>query len=458
MSLKTFLLDVGPAVVRDRAAGIQASALGHRLARGAFWSLVGVVISRALGVLASVLVARMLGREGFGELGVIQSTVGMFGTFAGFGLGLMATKYVAEFREKDAAKAGRILALSERIALLTGGLTAVVMIGLAPWLAAHTLAAPQLSRLLQIGTALLFFNALTGVQTGALAGFEAFKTIAWVNFLAGAAAFPLMVGGVYVAGLDGAVWGLVASTVLNWVLNQLALRREAALACVVITAQGCMQEWPVLWRFSLPAFLSSLMMGPANWVCYTFIVNQRGGYGEMGVFNAANQWRSMILYLPSIFVGAALPILASLSDSRDAGQYRQVLHFSLLTCYAAALVPAIAIATLSRLIMSAYGATFAAGSTALVVLMVATVLNAGLHGIGQVYSSRGWMWWGAALNTVWSAVVIAATWLLRGHGAVGLAGANVIAFALHTAIAVPFTFLVVLPRIREKPLATALGA
>jgi len=124
---------------------LEASSLGLRLARGAFWSLVGAVISRVLGVLASVLVARMLGREGFGELGVIQSTVGMFGTFAGFGLGLTATKYVAEFREKDAAKAGRIMALSERIALFTGGLTAVALIVLAPWLAARTLAAPRLT-------------------------------------------------------------------------------------------------------------------------------------------------------------------------------------------------------------------------------------------------------------------------------------------------------------------------
>jgi hypothetical protein len=149
-----------------------------------------------------------------------------------------------------------------------------------------------------------------------------------------------------------------------------------------------------------------------------------------------------------------LPILASLSGSEDVKRYRRVLRSSVLACYLAALMPAIAIATLSRLIMSAYGATFAVGSTALVVLMVATVLNAGLHGIGQVYSSRGWMWWGAVLNTVWSAVLIAATWLLRGHGAVGLAGANVIAFAVHTAITVPFTYLVVLHGMRERPLAT----
>ena len=72
--------------------------MGYRLARGVFWSMAGAVISRGLMLAAWVLVARMLGKTGYGELGMIQSTVGMFGVFAGFGLGLSATKHVAEFR------------------------------------------------------------------------------------------------------------------------------------------------------------------------------------------------------------------------------------------------------------------------------------------------------------------------------------------------------------------------
>ncbi len=54
----------------------------------------------------------MLGKEEFGKLGIVQSTVGMFQVFAGFGLGLTATKYVAEFRDSDPAKTGRIIGLS----------------------------------------------------------------------------------------------------------------------------------------------------------------------------------------------------------------------------------------------------------------------------------------------------------------------------------------------------------
>ena len=47
---------------------------------------------------AFVLAGRLLGTAGFGEVGMIQSTQGLFGVLAGAGLGLAATKYVAEYR------------------------------------------------------------------------------------------------------------------------------------------------------------------------------------------------------------------------------------------------------------------------------------------------------------------------------------------------------------------------
>ena len=153
---------------------LPAGSLRERFAKGAFWSLAGTIISRGLNLLSSVIVARFLGKIGFGELGMLQSTVGMFGVFAGLGLGMTATKYVAEFREKDKPKTGRIIALSSLVAFITGGLTTFVLLIIAPWLATKTLSASHLAHPLRIAAGLLFFGAINGAQTGALAGFEAF--------------------------------------------------------------------------------------------------------------------------------------------------------------------------------------------------------------------------------------------------------------------------------------------
>ncbi len=88
-----------PPFLRELTKRVEASPLGSRLARGAFWSLAGSFISRGLELLAAILVGRMV-RQGpcMAVPGIIQNTIGMFGTLAGFGMGLTANKHVAEFK------------------------------------------------------------------------------------------------------------------------------------------------------------------------------------------------------------------------------------------------------------------------------------------------------------------------------------------------------------------------
>ena len=168
MSIKSIALRWCPPVLKPWWDRVEASPLGYRLARGAFWSLAGALISRGLGLAAWIIVARVLGKEGFGELGIIQSTVGMFGVLAGFGLGMTATKHVAEFRATDPARAGRIIGMSAVVAFVSAGIMTGLLFALAPWLADRALAAPHLAGLLRLGSLLLLFNALNGAQTGAL--------------------------------------------------------------------------------------------------------------------------------------------------------------------------------------------------------------------------------------------------------------------------------------------------
>ena len=119
---------------------IKSSPIGCRLAKGAFWSLIGTVLSRSLSVVASICVARMLGKVGMGELGIIQSTVGIFSAFAGLGMGLTATKFVAEYRTKVPRRAAAMLSLSAAVSWTSGAAMMLAMLVLAPWFARHTLA------------------------------------------------------------------------------------------------------------------------------------------------------------------------------------------------------------------------------------------------------------------------------------------------------------------------------
>src|SRR3972149_3010593 len=124
LSIKRSVYTCCPRPLRPYWDRVEASHLGYRLARGAFWSLAGTVVSRGMMLLASIFVARMLGKEVFGQFGILQATVAMFAVFAGFGLGLTAMKYVAQHRHRAPARAGRIVALSGLVAVAFGALMA----------------------------------------------------------------------------------------------------------------------------------------------------------------------------------------------------------------------------------------------------------------------------------------------------------------------------------------------
>jgi len=434
ISLKTFVYACTPSVVHPFFNRIEASDVGSRMARGVFWSMAGAVISRGLMLCASVLVARMLGKTVYGELGMIQTTVGMFGVFAGFGLGLTATKHVAEFRKIDPERAGRIIGLSEMFAMGTGGLMALGLLLFAPWLAEHTINAPHLAGVLRIGALILFINALNGAQTGALSGFEAFKTIASVNLFVGLISFPILVTGAYFGDLTGAVWALAINFGVNWLINHLALRKVARQCQVPLTIRNCSRELSVLWKFSLPAALSGVLVGPVNWAIGALLVNQPNGYAEMGLFSAADRWRIAILFIPSMLQQVILPLLSNLNEVSTGRQYRKVLVLNVFLSFGIALAIVLPLVLFAHFIMSAYGPGFEKGTSVLRVLAFCALLIAANNVVGQAIISKGKMWVGFTFNALWAIAYLSASSILlqKGYGALGLAYATLISYVFHT--------------------------
>jgi O-antigen/teichoic acid export membrane protein len=410
---------------------VPAGSLRARFTLGIVWSLAGAVVSRGFLLAASVACARFLGKEGFGALGMIQSTAGMFGVFAGLGLGLTATKYVAEFRRQDPAKTGRILALSASAAFVFGCMITVLLILLAPYLAKKVLATPQLAVPLAVGSGLVFFGAMNGAQTGALAGFEAFKTIARVNVLSGVASFPLIVLGVWRGGLQGAVWGSVAALAINWALNNRALRRECASANISYQFASCHRELGILHRFSLPAFLASIVVGPGIWVCNALLVHQPQGYAQLGIYTAADKWRLLILFVPTSVFAMVLPVLSNLYGEGDGARFRKVFRANLQLNAGLALLAALLIAAFAAPIMAIYGNSFRGGRLILIVLAFSALPEALNTILKQPLVAAHLMWWRFAFDLLLVAVLVGLAWeLIPKWGALGLAASYGLAYAV----------------------------
>jgi len=437
MSIKALASTCCPPFLRPTFERIENSPLGSRLAHGAFWSLFGAVVARFLSFTSFVIVARVLGKGGYGEFGIIQSTVGMFGVFAGFGLGQTATKYIAELRETNPARAGKIMGMAGAVAVATGIVMGIALFAFAPWLAEETLANPALAPLLRIGSVILVLEAMNGAQLGALSGFEAFRTIAAINIWTGLASFPCMIAGVYLGGIHGAVWGLAVNRAINWLLNHLALRREARRAGVPFVFSGSREELSVLWHFSLPSMLAGAMVSPTIWVCNAMLVNQSDGYDQMGIFQAASSFKIMLFFIGNTLSAPLLPMLANMLGS---GQHNErFARINILSTWFLGAVPAVVLFGMPEIAEAMFGKEYAGrdfvNTFMLTVFCACVVIYK--QGLARVLSAHGLMWWGMLSNLVWALILIGSTWLLVSHGAFGYAVAWTVAYVLNTIVFIP---------------------
>ena len=253
---------------------INKSDIGHRIVSGAFWSMAGTAISKVLILIGGIFCARILGKDGFGEFGMIRSTISMFVVFGTAGLGLTATKHIAEFRKTSKDKIASVYLLTNGFAIVTGGIVVVIVLLLSNYLVNNTLNSPQLLTSLRFGALLLFLTVLNGAQFGTLSGFENFKAIAKNNIIGGVAETVFMLFGAYYYGVEGAVLGFGMGFVFLFIANHYSINNTFKDYGIKIDRnQFDKQDLRLLYKFSLPAMLSSLLVTPVMWGIRTILVN-----------------------------------------------------------------------------------------------------------------------------------------------------------------------------------------
>ncbi|MEK8088974.1 oligosaccharide flippase family protein [Thermithiobacillus plumbiphilus] len=410
-----------------------SSPIGYRLARGSSWNFLGTVVYRGAVLISSILIAKIIGQVEFGKLGAIQTTVNMLGLLAGLGLGQTATRYVARCRTSDPFKAGRVIAMTELLAYAMAMLISSALYMGAPWIAKYTLAEPDLADLLRIGAVLLFFSVLSGAQTGAIAGFEAFHLVARINFISAIITVPAVLIGTLVDGVSGAVWGMSLSQMVNWIMTNAALRKEIRRLEFPLIFSGCFKEIHILKNFSFPALLANMVVGIAVWGGTALLVNQTNGYAEMGLFNAANQWRNLILFIPGIIMQVSLPILSAAVSSRDDNDYQKALTLTQSMMVIVSFPVATALMFLSGPILKMYGSGFVAGSYIFIGAIFTGLVQCIGAATGPAIEARGVMWFGFFLNLSWAAMfLLLATMTVSTWGGEALAFAMALSYVILT--------------------------
>ena len=178
--------------------------------------------------------------------------------------------------------------------------------------------------------------------------------------------------------------------------------------------------------------LSTILLTPTIWVVKTLLAN-RCGFDELAIFEAADQWKTMILFIPSTVSLVALPILSSIVGV-DQTKFKKVLYVNLYLNAGIALAIAVVVSVLSPLIMTLYGKAYVSDYGVLIILAASTVFSSMANVVGLAISSRAKMWVGFLFNAVWAGMVIGFSILFLNLGlrARGLALAITVAYVIHT--------------------------
>ena len=406
------------------------SDIAKRMASGAFWSFTGTALGKFLVLLSGIFCARILGQEVFGELGMVRSTIGMFIVLGTSGIGVTATRYIANYRKTDPAHAASICLLSNKFAWWAGIVVGVMMLLLSDVLAKEALHSADLKTAVQLGAVMLFVSILNGAPNGVLVGLEDFRSVAVNTFIGSLCEAVFMVVGAWLYGLEGAILGFGVGVVSLYVANAMAVRRDLQREHIVTRGQAIRREdWRLLYTYSIPATLSALTVAPVFFAIRSMLVSH-SGYAELGIFEAADQWKVIILFIPTTVSQIVLPILSSLFDIR---KFKKTLGVNILLIAVVSTVIALSVALLSPLIMPLYGQSFT-DLMPLTLLAVSTVFSAVSNVIEMSIYSRDKMWTCFGLNLVWAALLIGLSrlFLRQGMGASALALAVLLSYLLKT--------------------------
>jgi peptidoglycan biosynthesis protein MviN/MurJ (putative lipid II flippase) len=151
-------------------------------------------------------------------------------------------------------------------------------------------------------------------------------------------------------------------------------------------------------------------------------------YGELGIFEAADQWKVMLLFVPGAICQIVLPIMSSITDYHT---FRRALIGNLALIGGIAALLACASWFIAPILMPLYGRTFTDTAT-LTALAFSTIPTALAQILEMTLYSREKMWTSFGFNIVWgiSTVALAYLFLENQQGAFGIAMAILLAYIL----------------------------
>jgi len=375
-----------------QTAELSATGIVRLWLHGLTWTILSAGLERVIAVVQTVVIARILGIEDYGRYGLIFGTIGLVASIAGFQLGATATAYIARYRRSEPGVAAGVIALAEGLSLLAA-LAGLAVMAVAPEQAAILLfkQASYADVMVPAGI-LIMFTVVAGVQDGILQGFEAFRALAWVRVVVALLTVALILAiGSSGGNLRSVLIAISVGGAVRFVI-MLVLQKQ------LWNADGLRYSREALWsmrhallEFSVPAVLGNLLVGIVLWYGTYLLSRAPGGFEDVAIASAAQQWRGPVLFLNASLATVAIPLMSRTADIGGAGASR-IHRLNVWSNFAVAVIACLVIALASRPILAAYGHGFVDRQWAFVLIVASVIGQSHIQVLFQLLTSMRRIW------------------------------------------------------------------
>lgn len=254
--------------------------------------------------------------------------------------------------------------------MVSGFIFGLILIIFAPFISIYLYKNEAIILPLRLSGVFLFFNAINIYQLGLISGLQLFKGLAKINVILGIISFPVILLFTYFFGLQGTLLAMVVNATIGCSLNYYLIKKEQKILGIKILYKNLSNRIRKILNFSLPLALREIIYSSGNWITY-YLLLEKSGFGEVGIFNSANQLSQIILFLPGAILGVSLSMLSTHRGNEK--NYASLIKKSLLINFVIVVVVGIFIAIFSGLIYDFYGNSYEGGREVLYILILCTI-------------------------------------------------------------------------------------
>jgi O-antigen/teichoic acid export membrane protein len=224
---------------------------------------------------------------------------------------------------------------------------------------------------------------------------------------------------------------LLVSLLLQWLL-----RREVAKQGMRIAWRNLRQNAKMLYKFAIPASLSTLIVAPTLWALNTMLVNQPAGYPALGLYTAVMIFGMAIQLFNGAIGNALLPILLSKTEHISPAK----AFFNYFGPWLISIALALPILLFPELIPFVLGPKYSLHSILPLLgpILLSTFIIASRGGIARDLIVQNRMWLSVFSMGQWALTTLIAFHFLRDQGATGFAFSFAIGYAINYLLLTPF--------------------